>query len=186
MRAAVDQLPPDGSDLPGLDRRRGPFALARMLWARVEHLAHEMGKFGIVGISAFAVDSALFAILLSNRMEPLTAKTLSTAVSATLAFLGNRFWTWAHRERSGLAREYGLYFLFNVIGLGIAVAALGLSYYGLGPIWPVFQTPLANFVAANIVGTGAGTLFRFWSYRRFVFVEAQMPQVAAASAENNY
>ena len=46
-------------------------------------------------------------------------------VSATVAFLGNRFWTWRHRERSGIAREYSLYFLFNVVGLVIALAAWG-------------------------------------------------------------
>lgn len=90
--------------------------------------------------------------------------------------MGNRFWTWRHRKRSNPAREYALFFFFNAVGLGIAVACLAISRYGLGSIWPeVFQTPLADNIASFIVGTGLGTLFRFWSYRRFVFVEAEIP-----------
>jgi hypothetical protein len=34
----------------------------------------------------------------------------------------------------------------------------------------VFTSLLADNVSANLVGAALGTLFRFWSYRRFVFV----------------
>jgi hypothetical protein len=33
----------------------------------------------------------------------------------------------------------------------------------------VFTGRIADNVAKNLVGTAFGTLFRFWSYRRFVF-----------------
>ena len=74
-----------------------------------------------------------------------------------------------HLRRSGLHREYTLYFLFNVVGLGIGLACLGISHYLLGRVWPVFTTELADIVSANVVGMALGTLFRFWSYRKFVF-----------------
>jgi putative flippase GtrA len=150
------------------------------LYDRFRHLVHEMGKFGVVGAIAFTVDTLIYASLLRADMEPLTAKTLTTVVSASVAFCGNRFWTWRHRERSGLPREYGLYFLLNVIGLAIGLAVLGLSHYGLGAVWPsIYQTDLADLVAAQLVGMAGGTLFRFWSYRRFVFLAppAATPQV---------
>jgi putative flippase GtrA len=138
------------------------------LYDRFRHLFHELGKFGIVGGVSYLVDTALFA-LLTLVMESLTAKTLATLIAATVAFVGNRFWTWRHRARSGLAREYALYFTFNAIGLVIALAFLWVSHYWLGSIWPAFQTLPADLIAANVVGLGAGTAFRFWSYRRFVF-----------------
>jgi putative flippase GtrA len=138
------------------------------IYERFRDLIHEVGKFGIVGGVAYVVDTALF-VMLVLVMESLTAKTLATAVAATIAFVGNRFWTWRHRARSGLAREYALYFTFNGIGLAIALAFLGVSHYGLGEIWPAFQTPLADVISANVIGLAAGTSFRFWSYRRFVF-----------------
>lgn len=147
-------------------------SLIRVLLDRFGHLVREMGKFGIVGAIAFLVDIGLFNFAAGELdLEPLAAKTFSTVVAATLAFLGNRFWTWRHRERSGLAREYLLYFFFNAVGLGIGLACLGISHYGLGSIWPrVFKSLLADNIAGNLVGTALGTLFRFWSYRRFVFV----------------
>ena len=104
-------------------------------------------------------------------------------IAATIAFIGNRFWTWRHRERSGLRREYLLYFFFNAVGLGIGLACLGISHYGLGSIWPdVFQTQLADNIAAQIVGTAFGTLFRFWSYRRFVFIAPAIPPATLPAA----
>lgn len=141
----------------------------RRLIGRFQHLFHELGKFGTVGGVAFVVDAAIFNTLYAMRVEILTAGAVSTVVAATVAFLGNRFWTWRHRERSGLHREYVLYFLFNGVGLAIAVACLAVSRYGLGQIWPVLQTQLADNVAKLGVGTALGTTFRFWSYRRFVF-----------------
>lgn len=149
--------------------RRNPI---RALLDRFGHLVHELGKFGAVGGVAFVVDIVLFNVAIKSfGLEPLTAKTVSTVIAATIAFAGNRFWTWRHRERSGLAREYLLYFFFNTVGLGIGLACLAISRYGLGSIWPgVFKSLLADNISANLVGAGLGTLFRFWSYRRFVFV----------------
>jgi putative flippase GtrA len=159
------------------------------LYERFRDLIHEMGKFGIVGSVAYLVDTALF-VLLVLVMESLTAKTIATVIAATVAFIGNRFWTWRHRARSGLAREYGLYFTFNGIGLVIALAFLGASHYGLGAVWPFFETPLADVIAANVVGLGAGTAFRFWSYRRFVFrelaPEGEVPGQARPAASESY
>ncbi|MDG4749384.1 GtrA family protein [Micromonospora sp. WMMD718] len=168
-------------DQPGAPQtRRGPIGA---LLDRFGHLIHELSKFATVGGLAFVVDFILFNYLSSGRdMAPLAAKTISTVIAATVAFLGNRFWTWRHRQRSNPAREYALFFFFNAVGLGIAVACLAISHYGLGAIWPaVFQTPLADNIASFVVGTGLGTLFRFWSYRRFVFVEAGTPPVPATS-----
>ncbi|MGH3680501.1 MAG: GtrA family protein [Natronosporangium sp.] len=140
------------------------------LYTRFQDLVHELGKFGVVGTVAYLIDTALFAVLLA-ALEPLTAKALAALIAATVAFVGNRFWTWRHRARSGLAREYLLYFLFNGVGLAISLFILWVTHYLLGTIWPVLQTPLADLISANVVGLLAGTSFRFWSYRRFVFRE---------------
>jgi putative flippase GtrA len=160
--------------------RPGLFAA---LVERFGHLVRELSKFATVGGFAFLVDLALFNYLSSVRhVPPVAAKTISTIIAATLAFLGNRFWTWRHRQGANPARAYALFFFFNAVGLGIAVACLAISRYGLGAVWPeVFQTPLADNIASFIVGTGLGTLFRFWSYRRFVFVEAGTPAAPATS-----
>jgi len=149
----------------------GPASSRRhSLYTRFQHVIHELGKFGVVGGTAFIIDTVIFGVLLSAGMETVIAKTLATVVSATAAFAGNRFWTWRHRARSALHREYVLYFVFNLIGLGITLAVLGLSHYVLGGIWPAFATPGADLIFGQLIGNALATIFRFWTYRRFVFL----------------
>lgn len=141
----------------------------RSLYDRFQHLIRELGKFGVVGGTAFVIDTVIFGALLGAGMETVLAKVVATVVSATAAFLGNRFWTWRHRPRSALHREYLLYFVFNLIGLGITLAVLWLSHYVLGGVWPVFATPAADLIFGQLFGNALATIFRFWTYRRFVF-----------------
>nr|WP_067508444.1 GtrA family protein [Actinoplanes sp. TFC3] len=157
-------------------------ALLPALRARFGALLRELSKFGAVGGVAFAIDFVIFNVLLRSGMESLLAKTCSTVLATTVAFLGNRFWTWRHRSHAGMARQYTVFFLLNGVGLGIGLACLAISHYGLGSIWPEFQTPLADNISGQLVGTAVGTLFRFWSYRRFVFGETVVPEPAPAPA----
>jgi putative flippase GtrA len=145
------------------------------LRARLGDLVRELSKFGTVGGIAFAVDLLIFNVLLQMGSETLLAKTISTVIATTLAFLGNRFWTWRHREHHHMGRQYTMFFLLNAVGLGIGLACLAISHYGLGQIWPALQSPLADNISGLLIGTALGTLFRFWSYRRFVFPEASPP-----------
>ena len=152
--------------------------VVRALYARVEHLIHELAKFGVVGAVAFVVDIGVFNLLRHGAMEdrPLTAKVISTVLATTVAFAGNRQWTFRHRERSSVRREYALFFGLNGVALAIALGCLGISHYLLN-----FTSPLADNISANIVGMALGTMFRFWSYRRFVFTAPQ--QASPADAE---
>lgn len=131
---------------------------------------------------AYFVDTGIYALLLMLGMETLLAKTISTVIAATMAFIGNRFWTWRHRPRSGLTREYLLYFGFNAAGLGISLVALGISHYGLGSIWPAFTSPAADVISSQIVGNAFATVFRFWGYRRFVFAAPATAVTAEVSS----
>jgi putative flippase GtrA len=138
-----------------------------------------MGKFGAVGGVAFVVDLIIYNLLLAD-LGPFWAKAASTVVSAPVAFAGNRFWTWRHRPRTALHREYLLYFVFNAVGLGISEACAWLSHRALGEVWPeVFHTRLADNLSTQIVGTALAMFFRFWAYRRFVF---RLPADPSATA----
>jgi putative flippase GtrA len=155
-----------------------PAAFLPALRARFGALVRELSKFGTVGSIAFAIDLAIFNVLLQLGFESLLAKTISTVLATTVAFTGNRFWTWRHRGHANMARQYTVFFLLNAVGLGIGLACLAISHYGLGAFWPEFQTPLADNISGQFVGTAVGTLFRFWSYRRFVFGDTVVPDPA--------
>jgi putative flippase GtrA len=149
--------------------RRG---LVRGLIDGVDKLWHEVAKFGVVGAFAFVIDVGLFNLLRFAGGEgpmydkPLTAKVVSVAVATTFAYFGNRYWTFRHRGRTTFHREYLLFFVLNGVGMLIAVGCLWISHYLLG-----FTSALADNISANVVGLVLGTLFRFWSYRRWVFPE---------------
>jgi putative flippase GtrA len=145
------------------------------LRARVRALFLEVGKFGTVGSIAFALDTLILNLLLLNGMETLVAKAISTALATSVAFFGNRYWTWRDQAHSHMARQYTMFFLLNAIGLGIAEGCLAISHYALGQIWPVLQSQLADNISGQLIGTAAGTIFRFWSYRRFVFRATATP-----------
>ena len=136
---------------------------------KLRALVHEVGKFGAVGTVSFAIDLAIFNVLLRAGSETLLAKTISTVLATTVDFAGNRFWTWRHRAHAHMARQYTMFFVLNAVGLGIGLGCLAISHYGLGQVWPALRSPLADNVSGQLVGTAFGTLFRFWSYRRFVF-----------------
>ena len=143
---------------------------------RLGHLVRELMKFGVVGSVAFVVDVGLFNLLLHLTEKPLTSKAVSTIAATTVAYAGNRLWTFRRRSRSTVRREYVLFFLLNGVGLAIALTCLAISHYLLD-----LTSRLSDNIAANVVGLGLGTAFRFWSYRRWVFPEL-LPEAAAPDA----
>jgi len=155
--------PLDGTWLGGLNRA---------VRERFGHLVHELAKFGVVGAVAYLVDVGTFNALRSGALsdKPLTAKLISTVLATTVAYFGNRQWTFRHRERQGMRKEYALFFGFNAVGLAIALGCLGFSHYLLD-----LTSPLADNISANLIGMALGTIFRFWAYRRFVFLESEEP-----------
>jgi putative flippase GtrA len=140
------------------------------LYYQLDHLIRELMKFGVVGACAYVIDVGLFNLLMYGGEQgllhdkPLTAKTISVVLAVTFAYFGNRHWTFRHRDRSGLGREYSLFFLLNAVGLLIALSCLWFSHYVLG-----LTGPVADNISANVVGLALGTTFRFWSYRKWVF-----------------
>ena len=134
-------------------------------------MAGQFAKFGVVGAVGFVVDVGLFNLLSYVGTEPLladrplTAKVVSTILATVVAWLGNRYWTFRHTRRAEVGREFALYAVICVIGLGISLAVLWVSHYLLG-----FTSALADNVAANVIGLGAAMVFRFWASQRFVFV----------------
>ncbi len=165
--------------------RRGRLVEAlEALYAPVRALLHEIAKFGIIGSISFVIDVGMFNLLMFGvgpiQDKPLTAKAVSVAIATTFAYFGNRFWTFRHRGRTNMGREYILFFLLNGVAMLIALACLGISHYVLG-----FTSPLADNISANVVGLALGTLFRFWSYRKWVFPAVPQDEASQELADRD-
>ena len=135
------------------------------LYRRFQVVIHEITKFGIVGAFNFFLDIALFNALRSAGVGPLTSKTAAVTVAATSSYFMNRHWSFAHRARSGIKREYVLFIVLSAVGLAIALVCLAVSHYALG-----YTSQLADNIAGNGIGTVLGTMWRFWSFKRWVFL----------------
>lgn len=156
----------------------GPALLERARGA-LDVLVREMLKFGLVGAVAFVIDLGGYNLLVFGphllgmfgeqsttgvlHDRPLTARIIAAAVATVVAWLGNRLWTFRHRRNRQAGQELALFVFFNIVAMVISVACLGLSRYVLG-----LESQFSDNIT-NIIGIGLGTLFRFWSYRRFVF-----------------
>jgi putative flippase GtrA len=142
-----------------------PGQRAVRLYRHFRHTIHEGAKFLIVGLTGVAVTNLVFIPLHGPLgLGPLTSVTIATIVATIVTFLGNRYWSFRHRRGEGAAKEGAAFFLLNGVGLLIQYAVLGFSNYVLG-----LDSKLENVIALNI-GIGLGTLFRFWSYRKWVWV----------------
>ncbi|MGV1036696.1 MAG: GtrA family protein [Candidatus Nanopelagicales bacterium] len=162
--------------LPSEPQSRGRVAtLVELVRIKLDSLWREAAKFGAIGLIALVIDVGLFNLLMfaggSGPMagKPLTAKVISVIAATTFAYFGNRFWTFRHRARTSYTREYVLFFVLNFIGMGIALGCLWFSHYALG-----LTSALADNISANVIGLALGTLFRFWSYRKWVFPEPEI------------
>lgn len=129
----------------------------------------ELVRFGSVGALAFVVDAGLFNVLMYGPGEvlghkPLTAKVVSASVATLVAWLGNRHWTFPGRRRHAALPELLAFAVVNVVAMAIAVGCLAVSRYLMG-----LDSPLVDNLAANVVGLGLGTAFRYVAYRRVVF-----------------
>jgi putative flippase GtrA len=146
-----------------------PTDRVRDLYATFQHLVHEIAKFGIVGAINFALDVGLFNVIneQQHHHHPITAKTVSTTVAAISSYFMNRHWTWRDRDRTSLHRELPMFLLLSAVGLGIADSCLAVSHYVLG-----FHSTFADNISANGVGLVFGMLWRFWSFKRWVFTDS--------------
>jgi putative flippase GtrA len=142
---------------------------------RLRHLGPEATKFAIVGLTGVGLQIVVFNLLRYAgpggvgvlEPKPITAQVIAIGLATVITYLGNRYWTYAHRARGSVARELPVFVLLNGIAIGIGALCLAVSHYLLG-----LTSPLADNLSGNVVGLGLGTLFRFWSYRRFVFTGA--------------
>jgi putative flippase GtrA len=126
-------------------------------------LLKELTAFGLVGALALVIDVGLFTWLAPHGA--LKAKAVSTTVSTTFAYFGNRHLSFSHRARTSLGRETSSFFGINLITLIFSELIIGLFVYPLG-----YAHDSTTVFVVNLGTIGLGTIFRFWSYKRFVFL----------------
>ena len=142
--------------------------VVRELYVRFQRLIHEAAKFGVVGVIGVFITNGGYALLHSTfGLGPVTATTIATIVATAVSYVANRYWSFRHRERTSVAREGVIFFVLNGVGLVIQDAVVAFNFYILSN----GNNKAAEFIALN-AGIALATLFRFWSYRKWVWAES--------------
>lgn len=152
-------------------------SLVSDLHRRFATLIAELTKFGLIGTFGLIIDLGGAALLHGKAgFGPLMAKAISASVAAVVSYTGHRLWTFRHRASQSLVRGGLIFFGLNLIGLVISLLVIGFVTGALR------LQSLAAYNAAQLVGVLLGMFFRYWSYRRWVFL-AFAPGEAALRPE---
>jgi putative flippase GtrA len=152
-------------------------SFARRIYERFQLFIHEIAKFGVVGGFAFLATELFFNVLLQAGSGAFVANAVATFAAAVIAFLGNRYWTFRHRERSGMGRETVVFFMLNGVGILIQQTFIEFAKYEFG------RHDKLTLNVAFLLGVVLATLFRFWSYRKWVWRLAAPPAETYAAAQ---
>ncbi|MFJ3103237.1 GtrA family protein [Streptomyces sp. NPDC086835] len=146
------------------------------LRGQLHQLIREVAKFGAVGGAGLLVNLAVFNLVRHVTEVPVVrASVLATVVAIAFNYVGFRYFTYRDRDKSRRTKELTLFLLFSAVGLVIENGILYTATYGFG-----WDTPLQSNVF-KFLGIGVATLFRFWSYRSWVF-RALPPREAVRDA----
>ncbi|MFI6350522.1 GtrA family protein [Streptomyces sp. NPDC050560] len=167
----ADSAPPPSPAAtgPGSGSLRG--GLARLF--------SEIAKFGVVGAVGLLVNLLVFNLVRGvTDLQVVRASVIATVVAIVFNYIGLRHFAYRDRDKGGRTREMTLFLLFSVVGLVIENGVLYAATYGFG-----WDGPLQSNVF-KFLGIGIATLFRFWSYRTWVFrtLPARGAQGAAVAA----
>lgn len=131
---------------------------------RIDGLFRELVKFGAVGGAGLLVNFVVFNLVRQvTDLHVVRASVIATVVAIIFNYVGFRYFTYRDRDKSRRTREMSLFLLFSAVGLVIENGVLYTATYGFG--WDSsLQSNIFKFL-----GIGIATLFRFWSYRTWVF-----------------
>ncbi|MFE5890297.1 GtrA family protein [Streptomyces sp. NPDC002285] len=145
---------------------------------RFDRLMREVAKFGAVGGAGLLVNLLVFNLVRHvTDLQVVRASVIATVVAIIFNYLGFRYFTYRDRDKGRRTKELGLFLLFSAVGLVIENGVLYAATYGFG-----WDSPLQSNIF-KFLGIGVATLFRFWSYRTWVF-RALPSKEAVAGAES--
>ncbi|MFE7443629.1 GtrA family protein [Streptomyces chartreusis] len=138
---------------------------------RFDRLVREVAKFGAVGGAGLLVNLLVFNLVRHvTDLQVVRASVIATVVAIIFNYIGFRYFTYRDRDKSRRTKELSLFLLFSVVGLVIENGVLYAATYGFG-----WDSPLQSNVF-KFLGIGIATLFRFWSYRTWVFRALPEPE----------
>ena len=129
----------------------------------MRNLIAEIMKFGVVGILATLLDYVVMIVLTEVfGVPPVASSTISFSISVVFNYLASMRYVFSHREGMSRRREFIIFLVLSIIGLGINAALMwvGTELAGIDyRIVKLFATAVVmvwNFVSRKVLLDGSG------------------------------
>ncbi|UNK70133.1 GtrA family protein [Microbacterium sp. H1-D42] len=136
---------------------------------RLRRLASVGSRFLIVGAISTLIEVGVFNLLVyAMGVDVVWAKIIASLVALVNAYVGNREWTFKHRDRRGRVSEIVLFILVNLACTGLGALLLWLGVEGVSTVLGRAAGPVAVNVV-NLASIAIVVLVRFVLYHGVVF-----------------
>lgn len=129
----------------------------------MRNLIAQIMKFGVVGILATLLDYVVMIVLTEVfGVPPVASSTISFSISVVFNYLASMRYVFSHREDMSRRREFIIFLVLSIIGLGINAALMwvGTELAGIDyRIVKLFATAVVmvwNFVSRKVLLDGSG------------------------------
>ena len=129
----------------------------------MRNLIAQIMKFGVVGIMATMLDYVVMIVLTEVfGVPPVASSTISFSISVVFNYLASMRYVFSHREGMSRRREFIIFLVLSIIGLGINAALMwvGTELAGIDyRIVKLFATAVVmvwNFVSRKVLLDGSG------------------------------
>ena len=119
----------------------------------MKKLIAQLMKFGVVGVIAFIIDYGLLALLTEAfGVNYLVSATISFTVSVVFNYVASMRYVFTHKEGMSRRREFIIFVVLSVIGLGINNACMwaGVELLGVHYLITTAIVMVWNFVTRKI------------------------------------
>lgn len=137
--------------------------------ARLRRLVGVGSRFLVVGALSTVIEIAVFNLLVfAFDWDPVVSKIVASLVALVNAYIGNREWTFRHRDRRGRVSELVLFLVTNgactLLGAGLVWVGVEMFTGLRGHAPGALALNIVNLISIVIV-----VLIRFVLYHKLVF-----------------
>jgi len=125
-------------------------------------LIEQFLKFGVVGTIAFFIDYGILMLLsVAFGVDPVVAAAISFTVSLIFNYVASMRFVFTHRDDLSRRREFVIFVILSVIGLGINELVMVLGTNALG------QSPL-SITITKVLATAIVMVWNFFSRKKWL------------------
>jgi putative flippase GtrA len=120
-------------------------------------------RFASVGVFNFLSYFAIYNALLHFGLHAVASTACAFAITSVSSFFLNKFWSFRDLHRRGIVRQYAIFTLFTLVGLGINSGAVAVFLIPFHPYGRLGEN------AAALCAQPFSMLWNFTAYRRWTF-----------------